>query len=114
MPYDIIVSMRFEINRGSAAMHRKELFASRHHYFNYTCIAVLVISRLSGSAPGVPEPVTASATWVRLLANTMRKWPMRNESRRTREATGKLIFGCGGYLRWQIGLAFWQDGMDRG
>jgi hypothetical protein len=57
--------------------------------------------------------VTASATWQRLLASTMKKWPMGNESRHTREATGKLIIGCGGYLRWQIGLAFWQDGMDR-
>ncbi len=38
---------------------------------------------------------------------------MRNKSRLTREAMGKLICGCSGYLRWQIGLASWQDGMNR-
>ena len=43
----------------------------------------------------------------------MRKWPKSNETRRTREATGRPIFRCGGYLRWRIGLASWQDGMDR-
>ena len=33
--------------------------------------------------------------------------------RHTREATGKLICGCGGHLRWRIGLASWQDDVNR-
>ena len=45
----------------------------------------------------------------------MRKQPMSNEARRTGEqrATGNLFCGCGGYLRWRIGLASSHDGVDR-
>ncbi len=40
---------------------------------------------------------------------------MSNEVRRTGEqrVTGNLFCGCGGYLRWRIGLASWQDDVDR-
>ncbi len=40
---------------------------------------------------------------------------MSNEARRTGEqrVTGNLFCGCGGYLRWRIGLASWQDDVDR-
>jgi len=68
--------------------------------------------------------VTAYTTWMRLLANTMRKWPMShtqrsparqratsNEQRAT--SNGQISFGRGGYLRWRIGLTSWRDGMDR-
>ena len=50
---------------------------------------------------------------MRLLANTMTKRAMISAPRNTWEATGKVIFGCGGYLRWRIGLGAWQYGVDR-
>ena len=71
--------------------------------------------------------VTASAKWMQLPANTMRKGPMshaqRSPARRgaatneqrvpaRREATSKLICGCGGYMRWRIGLISLQGGTD--
>ena len=36
-----------------------------------------------------------------------------NAHRHTWEATGKLICGCGGYLRFRVGSAFSHDGVDR-
>ena len=63
--------------------------------------------------PFAAGPVTASATSMRSVANTTKKRAMISAHRHTREATGKLTFGCGGYLRWRIGLAFWQDDVDR-
>ena len=40
---------------------------------------------------------------------------MSNEARRTGEqrVTENLFCGCSSYLRWRIGLASWQDDVDR-
>ncbi len=61
-------------------------------------------------------PVTASATYMRSVAKTMKERAMSHTQRspaRGATSNDRISFGCGGYMRWRIGLAYWQDGMDR-